>query len=253
MSMNGVHPLLHTGADFPAGSVALIGCGPGALDLLTLRALRFIEQADVLVYDYLVGPDILERAPAQAERLYVGKKASNHSLPQEDINALLVRLAKDGKRVARLKGGDPFIFGRGGEEMDHLHAEGVVVTIIPGITAAAGCAAAAGIPLTHRDHAQRLVLATGHLQPGEKSSLEWPALAHPGQTLVFYMGISNAAEISRQLIAHGLPGTTPVAIVERGTTPRQRIVRCRLAQLQATLVEQDILPPALLLIGGVAG
>ena len=124
MSMNGVHPLLHTGADFPAGSVALIGCGPGALDLLTLRALRFIEQADVLVYDYLVGPDILERAPAQAERLYVGKKASNHSLPQEDINALLVRLAKDGKRVARLKGGDPFIFGRGGEEMLALQAAG---------------------------------------------------------------------------------------------------------------------------------
>lgn len=253
MSMNGVNPLLHTGADFPASSVALIGCGPGALDLLTLRALRFIEQADVLVYDYLVGPEILERAPAQAERLYVGKKASNHSLPQEEINALLVRLAREGKRVARLKGGDPFIFGRGGEEMDHLHAEGVMVSIIPGITAAAGCAAAAGIPLTHRDHAQRLVLATGHLQPGEKSSLEWPALASPGQTLVFYMGISNAAEISRQLIAHGLPAETPVAIIERGTTPRQRIVRCRLAQLLATLVESDIHPPALLVVGGVAG
>lgn len=233
------------------GSVALVGCGPGALDLLTLRALRAIETADVVVYDNLVSADILACASEAAEKIYVGKKASNHALPQEEINQLLVRLAKAGRKVARLKGGDPFIFGRGGEEMEELQAAGVSCAVIPGITAAAGCAAAAGIPLTHRDHAQVLILATGHQkQPG--LNLDWPVLAHQGQTLVFYMGVSNAPEIAEQLQANGLPASMPVAIVERGTTPRQRVSRTTLGNLPQHIEKESIHPPALLIVGSVA-
>lgn len=242
------------GQDFAldAGSVALVGCGPGALDLLTLRALRAIEAADVLVYDNLVGGDIIHCARPEAEKIYVGKKASTHTLPQEEINALLVDLARRGLRVARLKGGDPFIFGRGGEEMDALRTVGIPCTVIPGITAAAGCAAATGIPLTHRDHAQTLILATGHQkQPG--LTLDWPLLAHGNQTLVFYMGISNAPEIARQLEQHGLPASTPVALIERGTTPRQRVSCTSLAQLVDHIAREAIHPPALLIVGSVAG
>ncbi|HEX5392949.1 MAG TPA: uroporphyrinogen-III C-methyltransferase [Rhodocyclaceae bacterium] len=237
--------------DIAPGSVALVGCGPGAVDLLTLRALRAIETADVVVYDNLVSAEILACTDAAAEKIYVGKKASNHALPQEEINALLVKLAQAGRKVARLKGGDPFIFGRGGEEMEELQAAGVPCTVIPGITAAAGCAAAAGIPLTHRDHAQVLILATGHQkQPG--LDLDWPMLAHRGQTLVFYMGVSNAAEISHQLQANGLPADTPVALVERGTTPRQRVSRTCLGDLAAHIEREAIHPPALLIVGNVA-
>lgn len=234
------------------GSVVLVGCGPGAVDLLTLRALRAIQTADVLVYDNLVSPEILACASEAAEKIYVGKKASNHALPQEGINALLVALAQAGRKVARLKGGDPFIFGRGGEEMDELKAAGVPCTVIPGITAASGCAAAAGIPLTHRDHAQMLILATGHQkQPG--LDLDWPTLAHRGQTVVFYMGIANAPEIAARLLSNGLGADTPVAIVERGTTPRQRVSRTTLGDLPRHIEQEAIHPPALLIVGGVAG
>ncbi|HEY3431262.1 MAG TPA: uroporphyrinogen-III C-methyltransferase [Rhodocyclaceae bacterium] len=245
---------LHSQNDYTIapGSVVLVGCGPGAFDLLTLRALRAIESADVLVYDNLVSTEIIASAKPSAERIYVGKKASKHTMPQEEINTLLVDLARRGLRVARLKGGDPFIFGRGGEEMDELHAAGIPCTVIPGITAAAGCAAAAGIPLTHRDHAQTLILATGHQkQPG--LTLDWPQLAHGNQTLVFYMGISNAPEIAHQLEQHGLPASTPVALIERGTTPRQRVSCTSLAQLVDHIAQEAIHPPALLIVGSVAG
>jgi len=235
-----------------AGSVVLVGCGPGAVDLLTLRALRAIEQADVLIYDNLVGAGILELASPSAEKIYVGKKASSHTLPQSEINALMIALAHEGRKVARLKGGDPFIFGRGGEEREAILAAGLSCEVIPGITAAAGCAAAAGIPLTHRDHAQVLVFVTGHQkQPG--LSLDWTALARPNHTLVFYMGVSNAPEIAHQLTEHGLPAETPVALIERGTTPRQRVSRTSLGDLVDHLAREAIHPPALLIVGTVAG
>ncbi|MQY52084.1 uroporphyrinogen-III C-methyltransferase [Rhodocyclus gracilis] len=239
-----------TGSPSPA-PVTLVGCGPGAADLLTLRALRAIEQADVLVYDNLIGEDILHFARPDAERIYVGKQASRHTLPQEEINALLVRLAQAGRRTARLKGGDPFIFGRGGEEMDALRAAGIAVEIIPGITAAAACAAAAGIPLTHREEARSLVLTTGHGKPGADEP-DWAALVRPGQTVAFYMGVSNAGEIAAQLLRHGMAGTTPVAIIERGATPRQRIHAATLATLVARLSEAGVKAPALLIVGNVA-
>lgn len=237
-------------AGIPA-RVTLVGCGPGAVDLLTLRALRAIESADTLVYDNLIGDDILQLARADAERIYVGKRASQHTLPQEEINALLVRLARSGKRTARLKGGDPFIFGRGGEEMDALRAAGIDVDIIPGITAAAACAAAAGIPLTHREEARSLVLVTGHGKPGADEP-DWEALVRPGQTVAFYMGVANAGEIATQLLRHGMAATMPVAIIERGATPRQRIVAATLATLVARIGEAGVRAPALLIVGAVA-
>lgn len=239
-----------SGAATPA-PVTLVGCGPGAADLLTLRAMRAIEAADALVYDNLIGDDVLSFARADAERIYVGKRASRHTLPQEEINALLVRLAREGKRTARLKGGDPFIFGRGGEEMDALRAAGIAVDIIPGVTAAAACAAAAGIPLTHRDEARSLVLTTGHGKPGSQEP-DWAALVRPGQTIAFYMGVANASEIARELLAHGMAGSMPVAIIERGATPAQRIHAATLATLTTRIAERAIKAPALLLVGAVA-
>ena len=232
------------------GHVYLVGAGPGDPELLTLRGARLVAGADVVVYDTLVAPALLDLAPAAAERIYVGKKAADHSLPQEAINALLVRLAQAGKSVVRLKGGDPFIFGRGGEEMEDLLEAGITVEVVPGVTAAAGVAAYAGIPLTHRDHAHSVVFTTGFLKDGALD-LDWPLLAHRGQTLVIYMGVSRLAEICAQLVAHGLPATTPVAVIERGTTHAQRIVKAELATLADEVLRAGIRPPSLTIVGDV--
>ena len=232
------------------GHVYLVGAGPGDPELLTLRGARLVAGADVVVYDNLVAPALLDLAPAATERIYVGKKAADHSLPQEAINALLVRLAQAGKSVVRLKGGDPFIFGRGGEEMEDLLEAGITVEVVPGVTAAAGVAAYAGIPLTHRDHAHSVVFTTGFLKDGALD-LDWPLLAHRGQTLVIYMGVSRLAEICAQLVAHGLPATTPVAVIERGTTHAQRIVKAELATLADEVLRAGIRPPSLTIVGDV--
>jgi uroporphyrin-III C-methyltransferase len=234
------------------GHVYLVGAGPGDPELLTLRGARLVAGADVVVYDNLVSPLIVDLASAAAERIYVGKKAADHTLPQEAINALLVRHARAGRRVVRLKGGDPFIFGRGGEEMEALMAAGITVEVVPGVTAAAGIAAYAGIPLTHRDHAQSVVFATGFLKDGALE-LDWPMLARPNQTLVIYMGISRLAEICARLVEHGLAASTPAGVIERGTTAQQRVAVGALADLAERVAQAGIRPPALTVVGGVVG
>ncbi len=234
----------------PAGEVYLIGAGPGAADLLTFRALRLLQQADVVVYDRLVSPEIIDLARRDSEKIYVGKQRQNHILPQESINTLLADLAKTGKRVARLKGGDPFIFGRGGEEIETLMQQGIPFQVVPGITAASGCATYAGIPLTHRDHAQSCTFVTGHLKD-DSINLNWTQLAAPNQTIVIYMGLVGLEKICQSLIAHGSPGDLPAALIQQGTTHNQRVIISTLESLPAQVAELAIKPPTLIIIGTV--
>ncbi len=233
-----------------AGEVYLVGAGPGDPDLLTFRALRLMQQAEVVLYDRLVAPAIVDLCRKDAERIYVGKKRDQHTLPQTEINQLLVDLAKQGKRVLRLKGGDPFIFGRGGEEIDLLSAENIPFQVIPGITAASGCASYAGIPLTHRDYANTCVFITGHLKDGSMN-LNWDTLIQPRQTIAVYMGIVGLEVLCRELIARGMSETLPAALIQQGTTHKQKVYISDLGSLPDIPKQHDIKPPTMIIIGEV--
>ena len=237
--------------DSPAeGKVYLVGGGPGDPELLTLKALRILQQADVIVYDRLVSAEVLNLARRDADRVYVGKQRSNHSLPQEDINSLLSKLAKQGKRVVRLKGGDPFMFGRGGEEIETLIDQNIAFEVVPGITAASGCASYSGIPLTHRDHAQSCLFVTGHLK-NDTVNLDWDHLAKPNQTIVIYMGLLGLRQICEKLVQRGLAGDTPIALVQKGTTPDHRVIISDLLNIADKVDQLKPKPPTLIIIGSV--
>ncbi|HQR71910.1 MAG TPA: siroheme synthase CysG [Burkholderiaceae bacterium] len=232
------------------GEVYLVGAGPGNPDLLTFAALRLMQQADVVLYDNLVSAPILELTRRDAERIYVGKQRALHTMRQEEINTLMVKLAREGKRVLRLKGGDPYVFGRGGEEIETLAASGIRFQVVPGVTAACGVAAYAGIPLTHRDYAQSCVLVTGHLKDGSMN-LDWHGLARPRQTVVIYMGLQGLESACEQLIAHGMPRDMPAAVVQQATLPQQRVVTATLDDLPQKVAAAGLRPPTLVIVGDV--
>ena len=235
---------------FASGCVYLVGAGPGDPELLTLRAVRLLERADVVVYDQLVSAAVLDFVPARAERIFAGKRRNEHTLRQEQINALLVELGRAGKQVVRLKGGDPFIFGRGGEELQALAAHGVRFEVVPGVTAAAGVASYAGIPLTHRDYAQRCLFVTGHLQDGT-ADLDWPSLVRPHQTVVIYMGLTGLPDICRQLVAHGASPDMPIAVVQDGTIATQKVLTGTLSTMAEKVAQAGLHSPCLTIVGEV--
>jgi len=258
--MSSLHEPLQFTPAVAAARVTLVGAGPGDPELLTVKAARALRAARLVLYDHLVGEEVLELLPKRAERIYVGKECGRHTFSQEAIIELMVCLARAGRPVLRLKGGDPFIFGRGGEEAQALAAHGIPFEVIPGISAAQGAAACAGIPLTHRDHAATLVFVTGHLRAhanGDDDSrcvdLDWPMLARPHQTLVIYMGVATLPLICAQLIAHGLSPDTPAAVVERASLPGQRCVTATVQTLPTLALLHGVKAPALIMIGGVVG
>lgn len=232
------------------GHVSLVGAGPGDPELLTLRAVKRLQQAEVVVYDQLVSAAVLDFVPAQAQRIYAGKRRNDHTMGQDQINALLVQLGQAGRQVVRLKGGDPFIFGRGGEELQALAAAGVSFDVVPGITAASGVSCYTGIPLTHRNHAQKCVFVTGHLKEGA-GELDWSDLAKPHQTVVIFMGLSELPAICRKLVQHGAPPDKPVAVVQKGSTPEQRCVTGTLSDIAASVAQAKLQSPCLILVGEV--
>ena len=238
-------------APVPPGCVTLVGAGPGDPELLTLRAVKALRGARLVLYDHLVSKEVLRYVAEDADLIYVGKESSHHTLPQEAIIDLMVRLARSGRSLVRLKGGDGFIFGRGGEEAQALAQAGIAFDVVPGITAAQGAGAYAGIPLTHRDHAATLVFATGHLRGESDVALDWELLARPRQTVVIYMGIGTLPIICAELQRHGLPGDTPAALVEQATLPTQRCITGTLQELPALAQQHRVRPPALIVIGGV--
>lgn len=239
--------MLEAASQGTRGFVSIVGAGPGPVDLMTLRALDRLQRAEVVVHDRLIMPEVLALIPASAERLYVGKALGNHSVPQQEIHVLLVQHAQRGRRVVRLKGGDPYVFGRGGEEVQALQAENISFEVVPGVTAASGCSAAAGIPLTHRELASSCVFLPGHLAEGNAAP-DWAALARPGQTRVFYMGVQHLAQIAQQLVTHGLAPDTPAAIVRDGARDSQIVIATGLSSLVARAPAYGP-RPGLLIIG----